>query len=78
MKWSVFLVIGVLAASLLPSANGAGCPEDRYADYGAFYVDDDPNPYIYVESNGIDGLQRGNDGNLDGHCAHPNPDHWLL
>ncbi len=77
MNWSLVLA-AVLALGALASVSQAGCSPDQYNDFGLFYVDDEPTPYVYMESNAVDGLQRTHDGNLDGHCAHPNPDTWLF
>ncbi len=78
MNRSVLLLVVLVAGMLNPGVHGAACPEDHYADFGVLYVDDEPTPFVYLESNAIDALQRQDDGNLHGHCEHPNPDTWLF
>lgn len=76
----LFVSIALAAILMVPATVTADHDAtDVYTDIsGNLYVDDDPLPYIYLESNGVAGLQRDDDGNQDGHPGHDNPDTWVF
>lgn len=76
---AIFVVVLLASVALVPGpAAGNHDSSDTYTTIPiggqTYYIDDELIPIIYREANNHPGLQRGNDGNGDGHLAHGNPD----
>lgn len=72
------IAIGLLFAAALVPASSAGHCGGTITEIGVLYLDDrgdNGGLWIYVESNGMPGLQQGGANGLwSDECEHENPD----